>query len=226
MSARCLWRDVHVYDAATQNYLGGVCQAASITCTTFNRMLHILLVTTDDFSIRQKSTGNIVTPSKDLIIPKIMRLSVRVKFSYMSPTFPLTFHLDAIGVTEEPWYFPSFSSPGYKSDFRDGVSERDGKCMITGGGDLLAKSRIWAQLRAAHVFPLECEDLWDKLGYSKWVTNMDGSTGVSKINSIQNGLLMRRDLHSLFNQYLFSINPDVCTLFFFFFSLVLDILTY
>lgn len=69
MSARCLWRDVHVYDAATRNYLGGVCQTGSITCTAFNSMLHILLVTTDDFSIRQNSTGNIMTPSEDLVIP-------------------------------------------------------------------------------------------------------------------------------------------------------------
>lgn len=70
MSARYSWRDVHVYDAATQNYLGGVYQAGSITYANFDNMLRsILLVTIDNFSIRQKSPGNIVTPSDDLVLP-------------------------------------------------------------------------------------------------------------------------------------------------------------
>ena len=49
---------------------------------------------------------------------------------------------------------------------------------------------------------------------------MNETTGISKINSVQNGLLMKGALHSAFDQYFFSINPDVCTLggpFFFFF---------
>lgn len=41
---------------------------------------------------------------------------------------------------------------------------------------------------------------------------MNETTGISKINSVQNGLLMKRDLHSAFDQNFFSINPDVCTL--------------
>jgi len=31
----------------------------------------------------------------------------------------------------------------------------------------------------------------------------------SKINSIQNGLLLRSDVHALFDAYLVAINPDV-----------------
>jgi hypothetical protein len=38
---------------------------------------------------------------------------------------------------------------------------------------------------------------------------MDSASGVSRINSVQNGLLLRGDLHDQFDQYLFSINPDV-----------------
>lgn len=41
---------------------------------------------------------------------------------------------------------------------------------------------------------------------------MDGVAGLSKINSIQNGLLMSGNLHTRFDQYLFSINPDVSIL--------------
>lgn len=96
--------------------------------------------------------------------------------------------------------------------FRDGIRGRDRKCMVSGGGGLLASSGVWTKLEAAHVFPLECESLWNEFGFSRWVTNMDETMGISKINSVQNGLLMKRDLHSAFDQYFFSINPDVCTL--------------
>lgn len=38
---------------------------------------------------------------------------------------------------------------------------------------------------------------------------MPPPVGVSKINSCQNGLLLRADVHREFDQYLVSINPDV-----------------
>lgn len=137
----------------------------------------------------------------------------------------LTFNLDAINVTDELWLFRTYSNSisGRESAFRDGIRERDRKCMISGRGGLLASSGVWTKLEAAHVFPLESEKLWNQFGYSRWITNMNETTGISKVNSVQNGLLMKRDLHSAFDQYFFSINPDVCTLggppfFFFFFS--------
>ncbi|KMU75760.1 hypothetical protein CISG_05157 [Coccidioides immitis RMSCC 3703] len=67
---------------------------------------------------------------------------------------------------------------------------------------------MWPAFHAAHVFPLECENLWCEFNYGRWVTNMDDAVGISKINSTQNGLLMDASLHNLFDQYLFSINPD------------------
>lgn len=127
----------------------------------------------------------------------------------------LTSNLDAINVTNELWLFRTYSYStisGHESAFRDGIRKRDRKCMISGRGGLLASSGVWTNLEAAHVFPLERENIWDEFGYSRWITNMDETTGISKINSVQNGLLMKRDLHSAFDQYLFSINPDVCIL--------------
>ncbi|KAG0639917.1 hypothetical protein HOY80DRAFT_1136401 [Tuber brumale] len=37
---------------------------------------------------------------------------------------------------------------------------------------------------------------------------MEDSAGSSKINSIQNGLLLRQGVHRLFDQYLLTVNPD------------------
>ena len=33
--------------------------------------------------------------------------------------------------------------------------------------------------------------------------------GVSKINSLQNGILLRSDIHRDFDEYIVSVNPDV-----------------
>jgi hypothetical protein len=41
---------------------------------------------------------------------------------------------------------------------------------------------------------------------------MDDTVGVSKINSLQNGFVLRRDVYGLFDQYLLSVNPDVSPL--------------
>ncbi|KAG5287530.1 hypothetical protein I7I50_12359 [Histoplasma capsulatum G186AR] len=37
---------------------------------------------------------------------------------------------------------------------------------------------------------------------------MEDEVGASQINSTQNGLLLRRDVHALFDSYILSINPD------------------
>jgi hypothetical protein len=73
----------------------------------------------------------------------------------------------------------------------------------------MASMDLWFGFEAAHVFPLEHESIWIQHGYGRWITDMDDSTGQSRINSIQNGLLMSAQIHSLFDQYAFSINPDV-----------------
>ena len=90
--------------------------------------------------------------------------------------------------------------------FRNGVRARDRKCVISGevGG---VPWDVWVGFEAAHVFPLQQENLGTQYNHARWITNI-GSGGPA-INSIQNGLLMSETVHSRFNQYLFSINPDV-----------------
>lgn len=85
--------------------------------------------------------------------------------------------------------------------------------MISGEGNEMAEYDMWDGYDAVHIFPLHCEDLWQLLGYGHCITNMDDdeTTGVSKINSSQNGLLMSSSLRKRFDQYLFSINPNAST---------------
>jgi len=101
---------------------------------------------------------------------------------------------------------------GRNDKFRNGVRARDGKCVISGRPNILSRWNSWFGFQAAHIFPLEHESLWIQFNYGRWITNMDDEERDSKINSVQNGLLMGPTLHAVFDQYLFSINPDVSVL--------------
>jgi hypothetical protein len=71
----------------------------------------------------------------------------------------------------------------------------------------------WAGFEVAHIFPLEKESHWIQYNYGRWITDMDDTVGASKINSLQNGFVLREDIHTLFDQYLLSVNPDVSTVY-------------
>lgn len=124
------------------------------------------------------------------------------------------FYLGNIRVTDEPWVaqLMSHSISGREDSFGCGVRARDGKCVLTGRVNRLAAAGSWDGFQAAHIFPLEHENIWIQNNYGRWITNMQGVIGNSRINSVQNGLLVSSNLHTAFDQYLFSINPDVSNL--------------
>jgi hypothetical protein len=47
-------------------------------------------------------------------------------------------------------------------------------------------------------------------GLSRWISIPPETEAAGTINSVQNGMLLKSDLHQLFDNYAFSINPDVC----------------
>jgi hypothetical protein len=93
--------------------------------------------------------------------------------------------------------------------FRDAVRSRDGRCVVSGKVASNAFRNIWTGFEAAHVFPLAYEGHWNANDYGRWIAvpPLDQNSGT--INSVQNGLLLRSDLHQLFACYHFSINPNV-----------------
>jgi hypothetical protein len=70
----------------------------------------------------------------------------------------------------------------------------------------------WSGFEAAHIFPLESESYWNEANFGCWITDMDNTTGVSRINSCQNGFLLQANIHDDFDNYLVSVNPDVSKL--------------
>ena len=91
--------------------------------------------------------------------------------------------------------------------FRTNVRARDRRCVLTGGMAARARRGNWSGLEATHIFPLAYEGHWIQHNYSRWIT-IQPANGAS-INSVQNGLLLRSDLHADFDNYFVSINPDV-----------------
>ena len=62
----------------------------------------------------------------------------------------------------------------------------------------------WRRHEAAHVFPVALARFWDTCGVSSIIQSTD-----DPVNAVQNGILLLGDLHSQFDQYDVSINPDV-----------------
>ena len=96
--------------------------------------------------------------------------------------------------------------------FCDAVRLRDGQCVITRVEAINANFDDWTGFQAAHIFPLAFEGHWKDHNYGRWVNSPLNGEQIKggKINSVQNGLLLRSDIHQFFDKYLFLINPDVC----------------
>ncbi|KAK2810943.1 hypothetical protein FQN50_002534 [Emmonsiellopsis sp. PD_5] len=194
-TGRAGFRNVHFYNALTGDCLGGFYQKGSLTEERLIWILsNVLLVVAEPLTVKHRTSGRVVTPSGSLVEPGDYDIS----------------STGSIHMNDEPWVarLITFSVSGRDNQFRSGVRARDRKCVVSGRVNTLIESNLWASFNAAHVFPLECENLWQELNYGRWMTNMDDTAGLSKINSTQNGLLMSSHFHDLFDQYLFSINPD------------------
>ena len=93
--------------------------------------------------------------------------------------------------------------------FRNAVRERDRRCVITGRPVLEPGLGRWICFEVAHIFPLAYEDHWNESNYSRWITVPPANEWDGSIHSVQNGMLLTRDMHALFDGYDVSINPDV-----------------
>jgi len=110
----------------------------------------------------------------------------------------------------------SHNVSGRDGAFATGIRARDGRSVFS--GPVNTRTRIargnWSTFETAHIFPLEKEDpVWIQGNFDRWITAMEDRTGGSKINSLQNGILLRDHIHGMFDQYLISINADVSSSF-------------
>jgi len=188
-------RNIHFYDASTPGViLGGFRQHGSVTEANFLDMLGILLITSAPIRVQERTSGHVVATTNNPLQPGEYDVYCGGR----------------ITVTDEQWEMRllSHSVSGRDNNFRDGIRARDGKCVISGEVNDDADINDWTGFESAHVFPLKSESIWIANNYARWITDMDNTVGDIKINSCQNGLLLRRDLYVRFNNYLFTVNPD------------------
>ncbi|KAG0639745.1 HNH endonuclease-domain-containing protein [Tuber brumale] len=191
---RSLARNVTFYDATKPDeVLGGLVQNGSITEANFLDILEILLVVEGSpLRVQERMSSHIVSRT---VVP----LQVGV----------YDIHCD---VSYEAWMHRMISHKisGREYHFRHDIRHRDRKCVISGipMPEIFIQSNNWTSFEAAHIFPLRHESLWIEHNYGRWITDMHDAVGSSKINSRQNGLLLRTNVHKMFDQYLISVNPE------------------
>ena len=117
--------------------------------------------------------------------------------------------VEPFSINDEPVVVraPSLQSGTRVQEFTEVVRQRDRQCVVS--GERVWRGR-WTGFEAAHIFPLAYEGHWKQYNYGRWITIPPEKESAGTINSVQNGLLLRSDLHKLFDAYAFSINPNVC----------------
>ena len=211
-------RNVHFYDVCKPDeVLGGLIldQPSSVTEATFLAMLEILIVSSCPYEVRHRASAKVV--SSDTIPLATGHYDIHclapdgraLVFSWACALLSDSM-IEIIQITNEPVLTraSSHSISGRDDRFRQEVRARDGGCVVTLMMNPNREYDRWTPFEAAHIFPLAYESQFTSQGLSRWITNKRGDSDTG-INSCQNGLLLRADIHQLFDNYAFSIHVDV-----------------
>ncbi|KAG0633588.1 hypothetical protein HOY80DRAFT_1012927 [Tuber brumale] len=177
-------RNTLFYDAANPVVvLVGFRQNGSISVANLLSILEIPLVTEGKpVCVRARVLGDILTRNN-------ISLEIRDHDIYCD---------NPIELTNEAWAqrLSSDSAAGMETRFCDGVRARDKKCVISSivNPDIHIQHDMWTAFGATYIFPLEHEIVWIRSEYGRWITDMDGVAGSSKIHP--------RSKRQLFDQYL------------------------
>jgi len=92
--------------------------------------------------------------------------------------------------------------------YRERVRARDPHCLISG---LQVVEGDFCRFKATHIFPRAYETEWVSNGYPSLITDsapLEVVGGSSKIDSLQNVLLLRSDLHNAWDNHSIAVNPS------------------
>ncbi|PUU72139.1 hypothetical protein B9Z19DRAFT_1098009, partial [Tuber borchii] len=191
---RTPWHNVHIYDASNPGMvLGGLLLNNGVTTANFYSMVEIVFVFDQDYTLRDESGITVERDDHPLQPGKYFIVTA-----------------GSITVSDETWLVRAapVSTLPYPEEFRHAIHEWDRGCVMTGRGACGVAVGFFLGLETAYVFPKAYEHHWIKHNYGDWITLQPESR--RSINSVQNGLLLWRDLRIHFENYMVSINPDVC----------------
>ncbi|KAH8674455.1 HNH endonuclease-domain-containing protein [Tricladium varicosporioides] len=193
---RSAGRNIHIFDASNRDAsIGGLILTNGITNANLYAMIEIFVIFNGEYILRNENNATI---EKD-----------------DAPLLPGNYYIDSsdpIDINNEtPLTRTVSQQTGTRVQaFRDAVRSRDRRCVVSGISAAGARYDVWRGFEAAHIFPLAFEGLWNDYNYGRWIENPLNGENIQggKINSVQNGLLLRSGIHQEFDMYGFSINPD------------------
>ncbi|KAK2829876.1 hypothetical protein FQN49_007167 [Arthroderma sp. PD_2] len=180
-----------VFDSEPDAIKGGLWAADTMTNAQFLNTAQIAFRSPGGFVARKRGSDAAIE-ANDRILEH--------GYYILSPTIPGC----TVEVSNER-YYPrtlSLSSTSRDSTFTHDVRQRDGRCVISGDVNMDAGRNAWVGFQAAHVFPLALSDIFASHGFLGTISDSRG------VNSPNNGLLLRSDIHQLWDGYYLAVNPD------------------
>ncbi|KIJ08760.1 hypothetical protein PAXINDRAFT_18119 [Paxillus involutus ATCC 200175] len=187
------------------NTLSSFWRYGFVTWELFYDCIRTIIFTSDDWAIFEYDEnapgkhGTFCSPSDDLPKPRLYIL--------LRPDgTPIRVGLTALSARHR--HPTVFNTPARTDHYRRRVFVRDPCCLISGqrvvGGD-------YSRFKAAHIFPHAQVKIWTSKGFPSRITDpapLGQQGGRTKIDSIQNVLLLRSDLHDAWDNYKIAVNPD------------------
>jgi len=175
---RSAWRNTFIYTSNDRDtVLGGLWATPGITNRNLYAMLEIFCLFRDTFELHDKD-GQLVEKDEAQLQPGNYYIVTQ-------GTIILTNEVPLLRTI-------SLQSGTRVAAFRDEVRARDGRCILSGHRPAPGR---WIGLEAAHIFPLAYEGYWNDRNYDRWITIPPANDSHGLINSVQNGILLKSDMH-------------------------------
>lgn len=190
-SHRSAGRNVFIeFSSAPGEIQGGLCAPDNLEKAQFLDMLDILFSAPGGFDARLQGSSVAITRTNEFL---------QHGHYILTPCLPG----ERMRSSNERFFIrtPSVSSTMQTTAFRDRIRKRDRRCVVTSQPSLGWRNDRWFPFDAAHIIPLALEHIFNSQGYSELITDNGG------INSPQNGILLRCDIHQLWDDYTISVNP-------------------
>ncbi|KAM6490763.1 hypothetical protein JOM56_005131 [Amanita muscaria] len=192
-------RNVEVFDSAG-SVIAGFWQYGILHWEEFYRYLTAFVITREHWSVFQYDLTRQEHGASCLPGPQIVQPGHYILLSTAGEPI-------AVGVVPtvaRPRNPTHSSTPTHEHHYRARGRARDGKCLITG-------LRTYSRLKVAHIFPRAHDAEWVRKGYPRKITDTADEAwmgGSIKIDSVQNVITLRSDLHDAWDNYEFGVDPN------------------
>ncbi|KAI5985199.1 hypothetical protein EDD15DRAFT_2476890 [Pisolithus albus] len=194
-------RNVEVFDSEGA-VIAGFWQYGTVQWDEFYRYVFALIVTEGAWSI---FLYDLVQRQPGALCPSDAQIVQPGHYILLSSTGrPIRVGLAA--TLSRPRNRTHSNTPVRESHYRIRCRARDGKCLVTG-----LQTQTYSRLKVAHIFPRDHDVEWVRRGYPSKVADTADEVymgGGSKIDSVQNLITLRSDLHDAWDNYEFGVNPN------------------